>query len=230
MGGHGAPDPVSEMRMRGRGGGLLHASAVGLPSRALSPSCEGEPGRGGKGLECPTAKEVGARNAVLREATGPGPHEPERSVPLASRTRPTGRASGSPTLLRSTLSGPEMGPKTRERGEKIDNRELMERIERDREELMQVLERGDAGADRADPGGWTVKDHLFHIAVWEDVALARVEGGTAEETIRAVVREVPQDELEASSPRGSWAGPSTRSDLSCGCWTRSRATPTSTWR
>ena len=63
--------------------------------------------------------------------------------------------------------------------------ELMARIHRARSALEAAI----AGASEAhltapgDPGGWSVKDHLAHLAIWEQSLLALLEGRSRSATI-----------------------------------------------
>jgi acyl-CoA-binding protein len=52
--------------------------------------------------------------------------------------------------------------------------ELRERIENSHRELTAVADA--TGLAATGPDGWTVKDHLVHIAVWEHSLLALIEG------------------------------------------------------
>ncbi len=58
-----------------------------------------------------------------------------------------------------------------------DKTELMERIHGSRAELERLVNRLDAEQATA-PGsdGWSVKDHLAHVAMWEQSLLALLEG------------------------------------------------------
>jgi hypothetical protein len=52
--------------------------------------------------------------------------------------------------------------------------DLRERIEKSWQELVDVASA--TGLDAQGPDGWTVKDHLVHVAAWEHSLLGLVEG------------------------------------------------------
>jgi hypothetical protein len=59
-----------------------------------------------------------------------------------------------------------------------DKVELVSRIHESRAALEAVVDAGGAarlGAAR-DAGGWSVADHLYHIATWQQIQLARLQG------------------------------------------------------
>jgi hypothetical protein len=56
----------------------------------------------------------------------------------------------------------------------VSAEELRAHIDRSWNELVDVAEA--AGLAAAGPDGWTVKDHLVHIAAWEHSLLALIEG------------------------------------------------------
>jgi hypothetical protein len=63
--------------------------------------------------------------------------------------------------------------------------ELMERIDRSWAALEQVIARADE-AELTRPGGadgWSVKDHLVHLATWERSLLALLEGSPRHEAV-----------------------------------------------
>jgi hypothetical protein len=74
--------------------------------------------------------------------------------------------------------------------------ELLERMRRAREALEQTLVGLDETALAAPgPEGWSVKDHLAHLAAWERKVLANMEGRASYEVLG-----VPKDVYK----RGDW--------------------------
>jgi uncharacterized protein (TIGR03083 family) len=83
-----------------------------------------------------------------------------------------------------------------------DKAELLARIERSWGELDQLVRDTDAARLTAPgpDGGWSVKDHLAHLAVWEGRLLAFVEGRTMADYFgvsREEIRQIGTDGLNA---------------------------------
>ena len=63
--------------------------------------------------------------------------------------------------------------------------ELLERIPRARAALEETITRlSESELDAAGPEGWSVKDHLAHIAAWERMIVAHLRDGSAHAVVQ----------------------------------------------
>ena len=74
--------------------------------------------------------------------------------------------------------------------------ELLSRVDRAWLALESTVARLEPASltDVRDPAGWAVKDHLMHIAVWEDYLLARLTGRSVTEALGLDDATLGQDE------------------------------------
>jgi hypothetical protein len=82
----------------------------------------------------------------------------------------------------------DSGPKT--------TAELLARVDRAWQALEATIGRLTPAqfTDVRDPAGWAVKDHLMHVAAWEDVLLARLAGRPTHEALGIDEATLAQDE------------------------------------
>jgi hypothetical protein len=74
--------------------------------------------------------------------------------------------------------------------------ELLSRVDRAWEALEDTVGRLTPAqlTDLRDPAGWAVKDHLMHVAAWEDALLARLAGRPPHEALGIDEAVLAQDE------------------------------------
>jgi len=74
--------------------------------------------------------------------------------------------------------------------------ELLSRLDRAWEALESTLGRLSQAqlTDIRDPAGWAVKDHVMHVAAWEDAFLARLAGRPTHEALGVDEATLAQDE------------------------------------
>src|SRR5262245_367784 len=74
--------------------------------------------------------------------------------------------------------------------------EVLGRLDRVWEALERTVARLSPSqlTDVRDPAGWAVKDHLMHVAAWEDAFLARLTGRPAHEALGLDKATLAQDE------------------------------------
>ena len=74
--------------------------------------------------------------------------------------------------------------------------EVLSRLDRAWDALERTVSRLTPAqlVDVRDPAGWAVKDHLMHVAVWEDALLARLTGRPTHEALGLDEATLGQDE------------------------------------